>query len=608
MVEESKKLSLYLDEKEKLREQNATDRVNTKSRFSKLFNFKGKKKKSTTRNEEADKPQVSNKIVLDETSLEHHFHDSSYFGTLLEISQEVSKRSCPHTDKEVCDEMGIPTKQCSGEANVHFSLLEAPLAMSISVAWSSSSENRANLAAFYATISYKLCLSDIYERTVSKDTGETSTRFSTKSSPPKQINDNYIFRGMICYYGLHYVSIFQESGTQPENPTFLLFDDQNLRLLGDWNTVIQQCIKAHYQPVLLLYELDVVTQALSPKKKRTSSSSMFFFGSPKSAPAVESKSNKSRDTKSRIMATNEVENTTSIRKNESRLDSSGEKNLIDFVETRNNNDDRFSPEEKSLKDSSDLILFELDNDNNDNNESASNAQKLARSLGQTKNSQKLNLLLPDHETPSNSPSSILDDLLLLNKNMMSLHSLNTYSDHFGGKESNPAITLWFNKEKQYSITLYYENIDGRQQLGLQFGLNKQRKMAVTNFLRNSLDGSMLPAERCGQIKLGDEVTWLNNHSVKNMSPKAFEKTLIASKDQDYLQLVMKSKTYLSLWFSCPLCETPNLVEENICDNMKWQFSTATTSVYKLTCLTCLSCLSAIQSEDLQQHLYYKNNL
>ena len=141
-----------------------------------------------------------------------------------------------------------------------------------------------------------------------------------------------------------------------------------------------------------------------------------------------------------------------------------------------------------------------------------------------------------------------------------------------------------------------------------FCLNKQSKMAVTNFLRNPLDGSMLPAERCGQIKLGDEVTWLNNHSVKNMSPKAFEKTLIASKDQDYLQLVMKSKTYLSLWFSCPLCETPNLVEENICDNMKWQFSKATTSVYKLTCLTCLSCLSAIQSEDLQQHLYYKNNL
>lgn len=37
-------------------------------------------------------------------------------------------------------------------------------------------------------------------------------------------NTIYVFRGLICYYGHHYVSIFQEYS--PGEPVFLLFDDQ----------------------------------------------------------------------------------------------------------------------------------------------------------------------------------------------------------------------------------------------------------------------------------------------------------------------------------------------------------------------------------------------
>ncbi|KAJ1420037.1 hypothetical protein B484DRAFT_453237 [Ochromonadaceae sp. CCMP2298] len=37
---------------------------------------------------------------------------------------------------------------------------------------------------------------------------------------------------------------------------FLLFDDQHVRRVGNWGAVKRECVKAHYQPVLLLYELE----------------------------------------------------------------------------------------------------------------------------------------------------------------------------------------------------------------------------------------------------------------------------------------------------------------------------------------------------------------
>jgi hypothetical protein len=65
-----------------------------------------------------------------------------------------------------------------------------------------------------------------------------------------------VFRGLVCYYGLHYISIFQESVQEENTVRFLLFDDHNIRVLGNWESVKLECFKAHYQPVLLLYEIE----------------------------------------------------------------------------------------------------------------------------------------------------------------------------------------------------------------------------------------------------------------------------------------------------------------------------------------------------------------
>lgn len=67
-------------------------------------------------------------------------------------------------------------------------------------------------------------------------------------------NPSYVFRGLVCYYGKHYVSIFQ--GMDGGHDNFLLFDDHTIKPIGDWNAVKDKCVKSHYQPVLLLYELE----------------------------------------------------------------------------------------------------------------------------------------------------------------------------------------------------------------------------------------------------------------------------------------------------------------------------------------------------------------
>ena len=72
----------------------------------------------------------------------------------------------------------------------------------------------------------------------------------------KKADPSYLFRGMVCYYGLHYVSIFYSGEIIDNVYNFLLFDDHTIKDIGEWVDVKERCIKSRYQPVLLLYELE----------------------------------------------------------------------------------------------------------------------------------------------------------------------------------------------------------------------------------------------------------------------------------------------------------------------------------------------------------------
>lgn len=95
--------------------------------------------------------------------------------------------------------------------------------------------------------------------TSASSSGSTGTGpFSAPGAPSvlhvDTANPSYVFRGLVCYYGQHYVSIFQSR--EVGRYEYLLFDDHNIKTIGDWEAVKQKCVMSCYQPVLLLYELE----------------------------------------------------------------------------------------------------------------------------------------------------------------------------------------------------------------------------------------------------------------------------------------------------------------------------------------------------------------
>lgn len=156
--------------------------------------------------------------------------------------------------------------------------------------WTSSNEPPATLQDFYDIIAYTIKLSDLFQvhgttptasehstehssasgsfattgnkipgQRVGKDARAQSPTWEEWLSPEvSESNPSYVFRGLVCYYGLHYVSIFQ--GLEGGHDNFLLFDDHTIKPIGDWDAVKAKCVKSHYQPVLLLYELEKATK------------------------------------------------------------------------------------------------------------------------------------------------------------------------------------------------------------------------------------------------------------------------------------------------------------------------------------------------------------
>jgi ubiquitin C-terminal hydrolase len=63
-----------------------------------------------------------------------------------------------------------------------------------------------------------------------------------------------MLRGLVCYYGRHYVAFSFSVSFQ----TWLMFDDANVVEVGPtFETVVQKCIKSTYQPSLLFYETSI---------------------------------------------------------------------------------------------------------------------------------------------------------------------------------------------------------------------------------------------------------------------------------------------------------------------------------------------------------------
>lgn len=226
-----------------------------------------------------------------------HNHDNVYnnyesidFGLILSKCMKQNLKSCPDyndiisndNDKNISSrigrEIGRSGGGCLGKAVVSTFNLEPPLAIPLSIGWTSSSETIQTLTEFFSLISYRIKLSDLFQINTNYNniSGGIGGSSSSRSNTDKQVNNkddfdnkddddyiinkkadpSYLFRGMVCYYGLHYISIFYSGDIIDNVHNFLLFDDHTIKDIGEWVDVKDRCIKSRYQPVLLLYELE----------------------------------------------------------------------------------------------------------------------------------------------------------------------------------------------------------------------------------------------------------------------------------------------------------------------------------------------------------------
>jgi Ubiquitin carboxyl-terminal hydrolase len=152
--------------------------------------------------------------------------------------------------------------KCDGKANVKLFAVEPPMALAISVGWTQTRESAETLRSFLSLMSYTIKLSDLFDLskqhayvdeqvnpqpkkkrggqgTSYSNSGSWKDVVSTDADDILNVNDSYssdskcaseptfeylktekvshgpmkspsyLFRGFVCYYGLHYISIFQ---------------------------------------------------------------------------------------------------------------------------------------------------------------------------------------------------------------------------------------------------------------------------------------------------------------------------------------------------------------------------------------------------------------
>ena len=68
--------------------------------------------------------------------------------------------------------------------------------------------------------------------------------------PINSVNSKYIFRGMITFYGRHYMAYFYSD----KHDAWYQYDDAHIRRIGNWTDVKVNCKKGRAQPILLFYE------------------------------------------------------------------------------------------------------------------------------------------------------------------------------------------------------------------------------------------------------------------------------------------------------------------------------------------------------------------
>lgn len=453
-----------------------------------------------------------------------------YFGELLKQCLQTHQRKCPSIDMTPSNDPNPDI--CNQRPIVNCFCLESPLVLGISVVWSNEREAVKSLRDFIELISEEIVLSDLfsipdYSSANGEGTAKTlpyldSNKSESKSQSLSIDSSSYIFRGLVCYYGKHYISIIQElsvsSSSSAKNsttsPRFLLFDDNLVRVIGDWRAVRDEILKSHYQPVLLLYELRANANGLAKARSHPMKTS-YFQGPVSSLMGRLSMAAVSADPTPVKLPTRINANSTP-------------------TVTASSTSVQTSPTTSTVKNISKTSSVSLHSESALSTASPSSSTQIAV--------QQPNIPTPtqiqQHQPHKSIPVSNIcwgyryKQTRVLFPLVASSNTSNTVNiSSFGGTR--------------------LLNATERAPIGLAFDANEFGHIIVTGFPRDK-SGKKLSAEACGQIQLLDRVLRVNSfdtrHSTVNETSRVFKQL-----SHENVELLVESISKKELWYQCESC-------------------------------------------------------
>lgn len=153
-------------------------------------------------------------------------------------------------------------ERCRGPMRPSRWMLTLPMVFAVSVAWASDRADKRDVRAWMELLS-----AQSRPGTHPSSAGAAYNPQTLHLDRVFHLDDTsaaaaaYAFRGMVCYYGRHYVGFFAsrstavESGaTGQDQERWYLFDDTRVQLVGAWADVRLRVERGGYQPTLLFYE------------------------------------------------------------------------------------------------------------------------------------------------------------------------------------------------------------------------------------------------------------------------------------------------------------------------------------------------------------------
>lgn len=154
-------------------------------------------------------------------------------------------------------------EDCKAKMQTSRWILTLPMVFAVSVIWSSDHVNKSEVKAWMDLLSSQSGPPAKAKRGTAGVGGQQTLHlgkiFHLDNS---SVASDYSFRGMVCYYGRHYVGFFAShsiiEGVEQER--WYLFDDTRVKLVGTWADVRSRVERGGYQPTLLFYERNGLEQ------------------------------------------------------------------------------------------------------------------------------------------------------------------------------------------------------------------------------------------------------------------------------------------------------------------------------------------------------------